>query len=60
MDSIREHGIFYGHIHNKKEDSYQLMSSGEKALNAGCIINNFILANFKELAVNNKRFKSGE
>lgn len=47
MDSVREHGIFYGYIHNKKEDSCQPMSSREKALNAGCMINNFILANFK-------------
>lgn len=50
----------YGHIHNKKEETYQFMRTRDKALNAGCMINNFAPANFKELVENNKRFKSGE
>ena len=49
----------YGHIHNKKNDAYQVMSMMDHALNAGCMINNYVPANFNELVKNNEIFKKG-
>lgn len=46
----------YGHIHNRKEETYQIMKTRERALNAGCMINNFAPASFNELLRNNKIF----
>ena len=50
----------YGHIHNKKEDTFKIMSQKEHALNAGCMINNYVPVTFDELAENNMLFKAND
>lgn len=47
----------YGHIHNKKEDTFQLMSMVKNAYNAGCMINNYSPVSFNELVRNNQYFR---
>ena len=47
----------YGHIHNRKNDAYQVMSKMDHALNAGCMINNYMPVSFNELVKNNETFK---
>ena len=47
----------YGHIHNRRDGSYEYMKNLPRALNAGCMINNYTPASFQELIVNNERFK---
>lgn len=47
----------YGHIHNNKNQAYEIMKQFDKALNAGCMINNYAPASLKELIDNNKKFK---
>ena len=46
----------YGHIHNRKNETYEFMRTREKALNAGCMINNYAPATFSELLQNNQNF----
>ena len=46
----------YGHIHNRKNETYEFMKTREHALNAGCMINNYAPATFGELVKNNKDF----
>ena len=48
----------YGHIHNNKNDTYEFMKTKERALNAGCMINNYTPVSFRELVENNKRFQN--
>ncbi|MBS5216474.1 MAG: metallophosphoesterase family protein [Clostridiales bacterium] len=48
----------YGHIHNARDDIYEFMRKQERALNAGCMINNYEPATLEELIENNKRFQS--
>ena len=50
----------YGHIHNKKEDTFKVMSQKEHALNAGCMINNYVPVTFDELVENNMLFKAND
>lgn len=50
----------YGHIHNNKNEAYYIMKDKEKALNAGCCINNYMPVTFEELVTNNKHFKENE
>lgn len=47
----------YGHIHNRKAETYEFMKTKERALNAGCMINNYAPATFNELVRNNKIFQ---
>ena len=47
----------YAHIHNNTTDAYQYMCQQERALNAGCMINNYTPASFNELIRNNEIFK---
>ena len=56
------HGTWhiYGHIHNSKNEAYEFMKTKERALNAGCMINNYTPASFNELVRNNEAFKSEE
>lgn len=48
----------YGHIHSNKNEAYEFMKNKERALNAGCMINNYAPASFNELIENNKIFKN--
>jgi calcineurin-like phosphoesterase family protein len=56
------HGSYhiYGHIHNRKDEAYEVMKKKDHALNAGCMINNYTPASFKELVRNNEIFKNSE
>lgn len=46
----------YGHVHDNKDEIFEFMRTRERALNAGCMINNYIPASFDELMRNNERF----
>ena len=47
----------YGHIHNRREDTYYFMRNRDHALNAGCMINGYMPVSFRELVQNNERFR---
>lgn len=47
----------YGHIHNRTDRTFQYMRQFERALNAGCMINNYMPVSFSELIKNNQTFK---
>ncbi len=49
--------LIYGHIHNRTDGTFQYMKTLNRALNAGCMINNFTPASLKELIQNNQAFK---
>ncbi len=51
------HYHIYGHIHNRRQDTYEIMKTREKALNAGCMINHYTPASLNELIRNNKAFR---
>lgn len=56
----KEHGSWhiYGHIHNsREEDVCKVMLQTERALNAGCMVNNYAPASIKELICNNERMR---
>ena len=48
----------YGHIHGNTEGVYQYMKQFDKALNAGCMINNYLPVSLNELIENNNFFKN--
>lgn len=52
------HGSWHihGHIHNRKNETYEFMRARERALNAGCMINNYTPVTFAELIQNNQNF----
>lgn len=50
----------YGHIHNNKDEVYEFMKKQERALNAGCMINNYEPVILEELLENNRRFQGAE
>ena len=47
----------YGHIHNNKNMAFEIMKQFDRALNAGCMINNYMPVTLDELIVNNNKFK---
>lgn len=47
----------YGHIHNRKNETYEFMRTKEHALNAGCMINHYMPVTFEELLKNNREFQ---
>lgn len=47
----------YNHIHNNTNQAYYDMKNKERALNGGCMINNYMPVTLEELIVNNKIFK---
>lgn len=53
----RNYWHIYGHVHNCLRNSFGYLKNIEKALNAGCMINNYKPATFEELVINNKIFK---
>lgn len=56
----KRHGGFhvYGHIHCRRDDVYAFMSRFDRALNAGCMINDYRPATLDELIQNNLRFRN--
>ncbi len=51
------HYHIYAHIHNNTNDVYYFMKKYDRALNAGCMINNYMPVTFNELVENNRVFK---
>ncbi len=49
--------LIYGHIHNRKAETYQFMKTLDHALNAAAAINNYTPASFNELVRNNRAFQ---
>lgn len=49
----------YGHIHNRKNETFEIMKKKSHALNAGCMINGYMPASFNELLRNSEAFKRG-
>ena len=47
----------YGHIHNHKNEAFEIMRNKTRALNAGCMINNYIPVTLEELITNNETFR---
>ncbi len=47
----------YGHIHNNTDNTYQIISQFDHALNAGAAINNYTPVSFRELVENNRQFQ---
>lgn len=47
----------YGHIHASRNEAYEFMRTKERALNAGCMINDYTPASFNELIRNNRIFR---
>lgn len=47
----------YAHIHNNTNGVYDYMKTFDRALNAGCMINNYMPVPLRELIVNNQIFK---
>lgn len=54
---FRGHYHIFGHIHNARNRAYEVMREEERALNAGCMINQYMPVTFEELAVNNRVFR---
>ena len=50
----------YGHIHNSRNETFEIMRTKERALNAGVDITNFFPVSFDELKRCNEVFKMGE
>lgn len=47
----------YGHIHNRRNETYEFMKGRERALNAGCMINHYSPVRFEELLENNRKWR---
>ena len=50
--------LVYGHLHNRKNDTYEFMKTRERALNAGAAINHYTPVSFSELLINNSAFQN--
>lgn len=55
---FKGHYHIYAHIHSRTDGVYRYMATLSHALNAGCMINNYMPVTFKELVRNNELFKS--
>lgn len=47
----------YGHIHANEGETADFMRTRERALNAGCMLNNYTPVSFRELRENNERMR---
>ena len=47
----------HGHIHNQTKGCFRFIASEERALNAGCMINNYTPVTIEQLIENNKAYK---
>lgn len=48
----------YGHVHAKKDRMYEYILTEDRALNAGCMINNYMPVTFDQLIKNNAKFRA--
>ena len=56
-----KHGYHvYGHLHNRRNEVFEVMKKKEHALNAGCMINDYTPVSFVELVRNNEIFRNAE
>lgn len=51
--------LIHGHIHNRRDETYEFMRTRERALNAGCMINGYVPVSLRELIRTNEKYKSG-
>lgn len=56
----KNHFHIYGHIHNRKNDTYQIMKTRPGSFNAGCMINSYMPVTLQELEKNNQMFSQDE
>ena len=49
--------MVYGHVHNNMKHICEYALAEDRALNAGCMINNYMPVTFEELIENNQMFK---
>lgn len=47
----------YGHVHGKKDRMFEYIIREYRALNAGCMINNYMPVTFDQLVKNNNKFR---
>lgn len=47
----------HGHLHNRRDEVFEFMSRFDKALNAGCMLNDYRPVTLDELIENNMRFR---
>ena len=57
---FKGHYHIYGHIHNSRNRAYEVMKPETRALNAGCMINQYMPVTFQELILNNTLFREQE
>lgn len=50
----------YGHLHNRRNDTYQIMRTRKRAYNAGCMLNHYTPVSLEELIRNNEEFWRAE
>ena len=50
----------FAHIHAQRNEAYEAMKRMPHALNAGCMLNDFIPATFAELVANNQKFNAAD
>lgn len=58
--SHKGHWHIYGHIHNKRDETYEYMRKKERALNAAACLNNYTPVSLNELIRNNVVYKQGD
>lgn len=51
------HWHIYGHIHNRRDETYEFMRTKERALNAAACLNNYTPVSLNELIRNNEEYK---
>lgn len=50
----------FAHIHAQRNEAYEMMKRLPHALNAGCMLNDFVPATFAELVANNQKFNAAD
>ena len=48
----------HGHIHGETKGCYRFLKDEDRALNAGCMINNYMPVTMEQLIANNRRFRN--
>lgn len=57
---FRGHYHIFGHIHNARNRAWEFMKDEPRALNAGCMLNQYMPVTFDELVKNNERFRESD
>ena len=48
----------HGHIHGETKGCYRFLKDEDRALNAGCMINNYMPVTMEQLIANNRQFRN--